>query len=748
MAHHFWALGLGACLCAASLQAAAQEGLAAFGPEGRNYSPYPTEDHPNTVLFGDLHLHTYHSFDAGMFGNTLGPDDAYRFARGETVTSTTGQEVRLSRPLDFLMVSDHAENIGVAPMIAAADPLVTQVPEGAEAAEFLANGDLPGAWNVLSAAKAEGTDPFAEFPEIYRTAWDDIIGAAERNNVPGLFTALIGFEWSSTFDRSNLHRNIVFRGNADTASTVLPFSQFDSADPEDLWDWMEGYEAETGDRLLAIPHNGNLSNGLMFDDVKLGTDGPLDTDYATRRARFEPIYEVTQQKGDGETHPMLSPDDAFADYETWDAGQLGPAPKTPEMIPTEYARQALRDGLAYEASLGANPFKFGMIGSTDSHTSLSTAEENNFFGKFVASEPGTDPARFFEIVGGVGGPPEAAQYTWQTGAAGLAAVWARENTREAIFDALERREVYATTGTRLRVRVFAGYDFEASDLPRSDFGRHGYANGVPMGADLAQDAEGRAPRFLVRALRDPDGANLDRIQIVKGWLNADGTTAERIYDIACGGRDLIDVACDGEVGNTVNAEEASYTNDIGQAILAGFWEDPDFDPAQSAFYYVRVLEIPTPRWTTYDAKVFGVDIPEDAPSAIQERAYTSPIWYTPRSAIATTEVIGPQWRVVQIGRQRIPGRDELILTIGEDGRIEGQGGCNRFIGNYALRNGRISVEPLAVTRKRCEPRVMALEVRLLDALEREHTVRHEDDALILVGLSGGDDIILERVDEN
>ena len=612
--------------------AEAQEGLSQFSPGEGNYSPYPSEDYPNTVLFGDLHLHTYHSFDAGMFGNTLGPNDAYRFAKGETVTSTTGHTVRLSRPLDFLMVSDHAENIGIAPMIAAADPLIMQVPAGAEAAGYVKEGDLGSAWNVLSQAKANGEDPFKDHPEIYRTAWDDIIEAAEQHNTPGLFTALIGFEWSSTYDRSNLHRNIVFRGNADTASTILPYSQFDSANPEDLWAWMEEYEANTGDRLLAIPHNGNLSNGLMFDDVKLGSDQPLDKEYAERRARYEPIYEVTQQKGDSETHPMLSPEDEFADFETWDKGQLGPAPKTKDMIPFEYAREALKQGLDYETKLGANPFKFGMIGSTDSHTSLATPEENNFFGKFVASEPGTDPARFFEVVGGVGGPEEAFQYTWQTGASGLAAAWARENTREAIWDALERKEVYATTGTRIRVRVFAGYDFNETDLPRSDFAAHGYENGVPMGADLPSAADGKNPRFLVRALRDPDGANLDRVQIIKGWLGADGKTQEQVYDIVWSGDRQI--GSDGKlpsVGNTVNVEEASWTNDIGQAILAGYWEDPDFDPEQRAFYYVRVLEIPTPRWTTYDAKFFDVEIPEGASTSIQERAYTSPIWYNLKS---------------------------------------------------------------------------------------------------------------------
>ncbi|MBO9446892.1 DUF3604 domain-containing protein [Ruegeria sp. R14_0] len=597
------------------------------GP-AETYSPYPEQNFPNQVFFGDTHLHTTYSADAGLFGNTLGPDEAYRFAKGETVTSSTGLRARLARPLDFLVVADHAENIGTAPLLAARDPRLLETEYGSSLLEALDADDLPRAWEIFSVTKASGEDPLADIPGIYDSVWQEMTAAAERHNQPGGFTAFIGFEWSSTFDRSNLHRNVIYRGGKENADTRLPFSQYDSANPEDLWDWMEAYEADTGDKLLAIPHNGNLSNGLMFDSVKLGSDEPLDAAYAERRARWEPLYEVTQMKGDGEAHPMLSPDDAFADFETWDKGQLGPNPKTPEMIPNEYAREALKRGLAYRTELGINPFKFGMIGSTDSHTSLATSREDNHFGKVVALEPTADPIRFEEVVGGVGGDESVAQYAWQTSASGLAAVWARENTREALFDAMMRKEVYATTGTRLRVRVFAGYEFEESDLPRSDFAAHGYANGVPMGGDLGK-SEGRAPRFLVRALRDPDGANLDRVQIIKGWLNADGSTSEQVYDISCGGREVIDGVCDGMVGNTVNAQEATYTNDIGQAILGGFWVDPDFDPAQSAFYYVRVLEIPTPRWTTYDRKFFGVELPEGAPKAIQDRAYTSPIWYAP-----------------------------------------------------------------------------------------------------------------------
>jgi hypothetical protein len=424
-----------------------------------------------------------------------------------------------------------------------------------------------------------------------------------------------------------LHRVVVYRDGKDKANTHIPLSYALNSDPEALWDWMDQYQKETGGQLLAIPHNGNLSNGLMFDDIRFNGE-PLTAEYSERRQRFEPLYEVTQMKGDGEAHPMLSPEDAFADFETWDKGSFGTILKTPDMLPREYARSTLLRGMAYEAKLGTNPFKFGMVGSTDAHTSLPTTREDNFFGKVAVLEPTANEIRFEEPITGRLGEEGNQIKAWETSASGLAAVWARENTREAIFDAMMRKEVYGTTGTRLRVRVFAGYDFEESDLPRSDFAAHGYENGIPMGGELGSEY-GRTPRMLIRALRDPDGANLDRVQVVKGWLNADGTTSERIYDVACGGRNLLQSGCDGEVGNTVNGKEASYTNDIGEPILTAYWEDPDFDPALAAFYYVRVLEIPTPRWTTYDRKFFGVELPPEAPISIQERAYTSPIWYTP-----------------------------------------------------------------------------------------------------------------------
>jgi len=606
------------------------------GPSGKKvqYSPYPEKNFPNRVYFGDTHLHTTYSTDAGMVGNTLGPDEAYRFAKGETVTSSTGLKARLARPLDFLVVADHAENLGLAPLLMAKDPGLMATDFGKALGAKVDAGDLAGAWEVWSKAKSGGKDPLAGHEDIYRTAWSRLTESAEKHNQPGQFTAFIGYEWTSAYNRCNLHRNIVFRGGKQKADTIIPFSSFDSADPEDLWKWMATYEQKTGEKLLAIPHNGNLSNGLMFDDVTLTTKKPFDRDYAERRARWEPLYETTQMKGDGETHPALSPNDEFADFETWDKGQLGPAPKTPDMIPKEYTREALKRGLAYEAKLGVNPWKFGLVGSSDSHTSLATTTEDNFFGKVSAVEPSADPIRFDEVIGGIGGKPEVYQYARQTSASGLAAVWSRENTREALWDAMARKEVYATTGTRLVVRVFGGFDFTEADLDRSNFAEEGYKRGVPMGGDLPSEAQsakgGRGPSFLIRALRDPDGANLDRVQVVKGWLEASGKTQEKVYDVAwSGGRKP---GRDGKlppVGNTVNVQEATYTNAIGAPALQACWKDPSFDPKQRAFYYVRVLEIPTPRWTTYDAKIFGVKLPTDVPSSIQERAYTTPIWYTP-----------------------------------------------------------------------------------------------------------------------
>jgi hypothetical protein len=595
------------------------------------YSPYPGRDYPNRVFFGDTHLHTSYSTDAGMFGNRLGPEAAYRFAKGQTVKSSTGVPARLNRPLDFLVVADHAENLGLAPLIEESDSRLLANEWGKKVHDLVKEGKPGEAYSMWGERVATKRDPLAGIEGLQGSMWKRIIEAAEKNNSPGRFTAFIGFEWTSSPDGSNLHRNVIFRDDAEKAGQIVPMSVYDSEDPEDLWSWMSDYEKKTGGRVLAIPHNGNLSNGLMFDDVTLTTKKPLDRDYAERRAKWEPLYEVTQIKGDGETHPTLSPTDEFADFETWDRGSFAAA-KEEGMIPREYAREALKKGLAYETQLGVNPYKFGLIGSTDSHTSLATTEENNFFGKATAIEPTADAVRFEEKITGYLPDPKGRDYAirhYQGSASGLAAVWSRENTREALWDAMARKETYATTGTRLVVRVFGGFEFTKEDLVRSDFAQHGYANGVPMGGDMK--ASNKPPTFLVRALRDADGANLDRIQIVKGWLDAAGETHERIYDLAVSGNRRIgsDGRCKDPVGNTVNVEQATYTNAIGAPFLQAFWTDPNFDASEKAFYYVRVLEIPTPRWTTYDAKVFGVKRPEGVPPSIQERAYTSPIWYNP-----------------------------------------------------------------------------------------------------------------------
>lgn len=599
----------------------------------QTYSPYARQAYASRVFFGDTHLHTAYSADAGLAGNSLGPDAAYRFAKGELVVSSTGVPARLQRPLDFLVIADHAENLGLPVAIRQNDPRLLSSEWGRRIHAAGSKGTVEGmtaAYMMWMSKVTALQDPLPD-AGMHRSMWHELTAAAERHNAPGLFTALIGFEWTLTPDGNNLHRNVIFRDGKDRVDLVVPLSAYDTQDPERLWDWMDAYEHKSGGRVLAIPHNANLSNGLMFDDVTLAMQ-PLDRAYAERRMRREPVVEITQIKGDGEAHPLVSPNDEFADFETWDRGSFGQEPKSLGMLPREYARAALRRGLAFEARLGANPFKFGMIGSTDSHTGLATPEENNFFGKVSALEPSHEAVRFNEPITGRFAKDAKQQQTHRMAmAGGLAAVWARENTREAIWDALERKEVYATTGTRIVVRVFAGFDFSAVDLERADFVELGYQRGVPMGGDLRSAGAGQAPVLLIHAMRDADGANLDRVQVVKGWLDAAGATHEAVFDVAWSGNRQPHPKTGKlpAVGNTVNVAAATYTNAIGAATLSAHWRDPAFDPQQRAFYYVRVLEIPTPRWTTYDAKVLGVALPTDVPSSIQERAYTSPIWYTP-----------------------------------------------------------------------------------------------------------------------
>jgi len=598
------------------------------------YSPFPEQDFPNNVYFGDTHLHTSWSTDAGMVGNIRGPEDAYRLARGGVITSSNGLRVKLSRPLDFLVISDHAENLGLAPAIAESNAELLKNEWGKAIHDAAKSGDPTKAFDMWLKQVNAQEDKLAG-SSMAKTFWQRSNAIAEQYNEPGLFTAFIGFEWTSMPNGNNLHRNVIFRDNADKTGQIIPMSSFDSTDPEDLWQYLSNYEEKTGGKVLAVAHNGNISNGTMFDDVTLTSKKPIDRDYAERRMRWEPIYEVTQIKGDGEAHPALSPNDEFADFYTWDTGTLGPETTTPEMWPRDYAREAFKRGLVYEEKLGANPFKFGMIGSTDSHTSIPGTEENNFFGKVSVTEPSANPHYRFEEAIIARENPDASKriFHWQAAASGLAAVWSRENTREAIWDAMTRKEVYATTGTRLRVRVFGGWDYAAEDLVRSDFADYGYKAGVPMGGDLTDAPKDKAPSFLVRAVRDPDGANLDRVQIIKGWTDKDGNTHEKIYDVAVS--DDRQPNSDGKyppVGNTVNLDTLGFSNSIGDPTMGAYWTDPDFDPAQRAFYYVRVIEIPTPSWVAYDLKVFGGEMPEGATQddlMLQERAYTTPIWYTP-----------------------------------------------------------------------------------------------------------------------
>ncbi len=614
-----------------------QDDVPGFIPGDREYSPYPQQDFPNQVFFGDTHLHTSYSADAGMIGNVLGPEEAFRFAKGQVVTSSMGVKAQLERPLDWLVIADHAEGLGVAPMIARSDPAVLNTEFGRKLHSLAKVGTAEAAgelWNMWAGSRMQGTNPYSNDPEFPKKPWEEIIDAAEAANQPGQFTTLIGFEWSSTPNGNNMHRVVIYREGKEVANSRIPLSSDGDPNPEALWDWMEDLMDKTGGHVFAIPHNGNLSNGLMFADARYARKEAIDGEYAARRQKLEPLYEVTQMKGDGEAHPMLSPEDAFADFETFDKANFGDGAKTPEMLPKEYAREALKRGLAYEQKIGTNPFKFGMLGSTDAHTSLSTTQENNFFGKVAQLEPSASPVRFKEVIAGRLGDESIHIYTRQTSASGLAAVWARTNTRESIFDALARKEVFATTGTRLKVRVFAGFDFGPEDLDRSNFAQYGYDNGVPMGGDLKSASDGKAPTLLIRAIRDVDGANLDRVQVIKGWVDMSGKTHERIFDVAVSDDRKIgkDGRCRELVGNTVDIEEANYSNSIGAPFLQAFWSDPEFDPSQRSFYYVRALEIPTPRWTTYDAKVFGVERPKDVPASIQERAYTSPIWYTPNDS--------------------------------------------------------------------------------------------------------------------
>ncbi len=607
-------------------------------PALAQYTPWESEDYPLNLYWGDTHLHTSYSVDANAMGNvSLPPADAYRFARGDAVRATTGMVAKLNRPLDFLVVSDHAEQLGTMLKLREGDPRIIDKPAAREVYEALKNsttGD-ESAMAVMQnfLAQMAAGEALLSSPEVSSEIWQDSIKTADEFNDPGNFTALIGFEWTSMPDSNNLHRVVIYADDADKASTMQPVSSNDGEDPDSLWDFMEEYMASTGGRILAIPHNGNLSNGKMFATTDY-SGSPIDKAYAERRARLEPIVEVTQIKGDGEAHPFLSPDDEFADFETWDGGNfaaMAEVNKTGEMLRHEYARGALKLGLELEKSVGVNPYQFGMIGSTDSHTSLATGAEDNFWGKATITEPGME-----RTVPGSTGMPGAdspgTQLTkgWTFTASGYTGVWARANTRDEIFNAMQRREVYATTGSRISLRLFGGYNYAASDVHDPHAARIGYREGVPMGGELQAAGDGKVPGFMLMALKDPEGANLDRLQIIKGWLDADGNVQEKVYTVAAS--DERRIRRNGKVKalkSTVDLETASYSNTVGAVALSAFWEDPDFDPAERAFYYARVIEIETPRWSAYDAVRLGKPLDPADPKVVQDRAYSSPIWYNP-----------------------------------------------------------------------------------------------------------------------
>jgi uncharacterized protein DUF3604 len=604
-------------------------------PAQKSYSPYAGRNFPTRVFFGDTHVHTGASMDAGAFGARLGPEEAFRFARGEEMTAANGMKVKLARPLDFIVVADHSDNFGFFPTLFAGDPKFLADPTGKRWYGMIQEGGQEAvkvAMEVIDSF-SKGTFPpaLASLPgtELYRSAWEKDIRAAENNNEPGRFTAFIGYEWTSNTGGNNLHRVVVFRDGADKAGQIEPYTTIrpvGSDDPKDLWKVLQAYEDKTGGNVLAIAHNGNLSNGIMFPEIDSFTGKPITREYAETRAKWEHLYEATQMKGDGEAHPFLSPTDEFANYEKWDKFNLNMSvPKENGMLQYEYARSALQLGLQLEAKLGTNPYKFGMIGSTDTHTGLATADEDNFFGKHAGTEP--NPKRMEHPVGCFG---KNCILGWSQAAAGYAGVWATSNSREAIFDAMERRETYATTGPRMVVRFFGGWDFTATDAQSRLPADAGYTKGVPMGGDLRSAPAGKAPTFLVAAMKDPMSGNLDRIQIIKGWIDAKGARQEKVYDVVWS--DGRKAGADGKlppVGNTVDVANATWTNTIGTPELITVWKDPSFDASLRAVYYARVLEIPTPRWTAYDAKRFGVEAPAEAPMTTQERAYTSPIWYTP-----------------------------------------------------------------------------------------------------------------------
>jgi hypothetical protein len=593
------------------------------------------QKNPNKNLYwGDTHLHTANSPDAFAGGNRLTPSDAYRFAKGQEITSSSGVKAQLSRPLDFLVVADHAEGFGIGQEILNGNPTLLKDPiirrwkkmfEGTIEESIRAGKEMPKAVATGSLSK-EVTAPEFMGPLLMKV-WKSYIHQAEQHYQPGVFTSLIGYEWSSMPGGNNIHRVVIYRDGAQKAGQILPFSAFQSNNPEDLWKALQKYEDKTNGKILAIPHNGNLSNGRMFSLADFNNH-PMTKAYADIRSSWEPLVETTQFKGDSESHPILSPNDEFSSFGDagWELGNMTLSElKTNEMLAKEYSRGALKNGLMMKEKIGANPFKFGMIGATDSHTGMSTADDNNWLGKVAAQE--NNPKRALGTGRHFSG--KKMRKDWQYLSSGYAAVWSESNTREDLWDAMKRKEVYGTTGPRIQLRFFGGWDFQSDDVKKGNYVALGYKKGVPMGSDLTFAPKKKSPTFMIVATKDSEGANLDRVQVIKGWTKA-GKTYEKIYNV--GWSDDRRLTADGKlppVGNTVDVKTATFTNDIGTKEIAIVWADPQFDASQHAFYYVRVLEIPTPRWSTYDAAKHNFSLPAGIPLHAQERAYSSPIWYTP-----------------------------------------------------------------------------------------------------------------------
>lgn len=578
------------------------------------------------LYWGDTHVHTNLSLDAyTLMNRTAGPDTAYRYAKGLPVIHPYHRaRIQIETPLDFLVLTDHAEYAGAVQAMVEGDPIVASSKLGKRFMErWHAKKEMEAIGLLIATANTNTPDKVLNQDKLRRSVWGRVIDAAERHNEPGRFTTLIGWEWSSLVNGANLHRIVFTPAKGSVAKKFLPYSSFNSPRPEDLWAFLERTSKATGAEFVAIPHNSNVSKGTMFAAVD-STGKPIDAKYAQTRIKWEPVIEITQIKGDSETHPLLSPTDEFADFEFY-PHLLDTRPgvdRTPTVTVGDYTRSALQRGLEIEQKAGVNPYKFGLTGATDSHTSMASAEENNFWGKTgIDSIPENKQG---EALSGSSG--------WDMSASGLTAVWARKNTRGSITAAFKRKEVYATTGPRIGVRFFGGWNFQAKDAKIPDIADAGYAKGVPMGADLKSGKKGASPSFLVTALRDPVGANLDRIQIIKGWVDSEGKSREKIYNVALSdGRKVNRRGRTKSVGNTVDLKTGKYTNSIGNPQLSAVWRDPDFDPRLRAFYYVRVIQIPTPRHSLLDALALGIKPKQTKhPLTIQERAYTSPIWYTPK----------------------------------------------------------------------------------------------------------------------